>query len=215
MKYQAYDSIRSFEGCVAEYAGSTYAVAVDSCTNALFLCCKYLKTGEVTIPSRNYCGVAAAILHAGGSIRFETLEWKGAYQLKPYSVIDSALRFQRGMYIKNMLYCLSFNSIKHLKIGKGGMILTDDVQACKWFKSARYLGRHENPCYNEGCNCTTGTIDMVGWNMTMTPDQASRGLILMHRMPDFNEDLNFAYPDLSTYEIFKKENYEMVNRTPA
>ncbi|MDP2600393.1 MAG: DegT/DnrJ/EryC1/StrS family aminotransferase [Deltaproteobacteria bacterium] len=213
--YQAFDSVRSFEKCVAEYAGSRFAVSVDNCTNAIFLCCKYLKVGAVTIPARNYCGVAAAILHAGGQIQFEHVEWRGAYQLKPYPIIDSAMRFRRGMYMQGTLYCLSFNIIKHLKIGKGGMILMDDPEAYKWFKSARYLGRHENPCHNEDCHCTPETIDMVGWNMHMTPDQASRGLSLMHRMPDHNDDLYFTYPDLSTYDIFKKETYEMANRTPT
>lgn len=211
--HQAHDSIRMFEKCVADYAGSPYAVAVDNCTNALFLCCKYLKVSEVTIPSRNYCGVPAAILHAGGTVKFEPLEWNGIYQLKPYPIVDSAMRFRRGIYLKGTFFCLSFNIIKHLKIGKGGMILTDSLEAYNWFKRARYLGRHENPCYIEGCKCNSETIDMVGWNMHITPDQASRGLMLMHRMPDYNEDLKFAYPDLSTYKIFKKENYEMVNRS--
>ena len=50
-KHQAFDSVRAFEKCVADYAGSKYAVAVDSCTNALFLCCKYFKVNEVTIPA--------------------------------------------------------------------------------------------------------------------------------------------------------------------
>ena len=41
-----------FEKKIAEYAGSKYAVSVDNCTNALFLCLKYLKaTGEIILPS--------------------------------------------------------------------------------------------------------------------------------------------------------------------
>ena len=37
-----WDVVQIFENKVAEYAGSKYAVAVDSCTNAIFLCLKYL-----------------------------------------------------------------------------------------------------------------------------------------------------------------------------
>jgi dTDP-4-amino-4,6-dideoxygalactose transaminase len=48
-----WDVVRIFEEKVAEYAGSKYAIAVDNCTNALFLCLKYSKyKGEVTIPAK-------------------------------------------------------------------------------------------------------------------------------------------------------------------
>ena len=33
----AFEVVRQFERRIAKYAGSKYAVAVDSCTNALFL----------------------------------------------------------------------------------------------------------------------------------------------------------------------------------
>jgi dTDP-4-amino-4,6-dideoxygalactose transaminase len=215
MKHQAFDSVRSFESCIADYAGSEYAVAVDSCTNALFLCCKWLRVTSVMIPARNAFSVPAAILHSGATVEFCTKDWKGEYDLWPHPIIDSALRFKRGMYQPETYRCLSFNSIKHLKIGKGGMILTDNPHAYEWFKLARYLGRHENPCHREGCNCDSSTIEMVGWNMIMMPDQASRGLMLMNHMPDDNEDLVFEFQDLSKYEIYKREKYEMVDRAPA
>lgn len=32
---------------------------------------------------------------------------------------------------------------KHLKLGKGGTILTDNEEAYKWFKRARFSGRNE------------------------------------------------------------------------
>lgn len=210
---QAYDSVRNFEQCVAEYAGSKYAVAVDSCTNAIFLACKFLKASEVTLPSRTYFSVPASVLHAGATVKFDDFEWEGAYVLDPYPIVDSALRFTSGMYEPKTLHCLSFNSMKHLKVGKGGMILTDDVEAWKWLKSARYLGRHEDPCYNEGCNCDFNTIDMVGWSMYMTPDMASRGLMLMRHMPEHNEDMKLDFPDLSKYDIYQRSNYEFANRT--
>ena len=42
MLHNPYKIVKMFEEEVAHYTGSKYAVAVDSCTNALFLCCKYL-----------------------------------------------------------------------------------------------------------------------------------------------------------------------------
>ena len=103
------------------------------------------------------------------------------------------------MYIDGMLMCLSFHIKKHLSIGKGGMILTDDEAAYKWFKRARYEGRSEK-YYKED------EIDMLGWNMYMTPQQASHGLSLMQNYPDTVEDIGEenGYRDLLEFEVFEK-----------
>ena len=54
MKHSPYKIVRMFEEEIAEYTGSPYAVSIDSCTNALFLVCKYLEVKEVTIPSQSF-----------------------------------------------------------------------------------------------------------------------------------------------------------------
>lgn len=194
--------VQMFEEEVADYTGSKYAVSVDSCTNALFLCCKYLNVSDVTIPSKTYLSVPQSIIHSGGNVIFDKREstnnWTGIYQLKPYEIYDSAKRFTSNMYIPNTFMCLSFHIKKHLKISKGGMILTDDLEAVKWFKKARYEGRSEK-LYHED------DIDMLGWNMYMTPQQASHGLSLMQNMLKDNPDLdeNNGYRDLTEFSIFK------------
>ena len=194
--------VQMFEEEVADYTGSKYAVSVDSCTNALFLCCKYLNVSDVTIPSKTYLSVPQSIIHSGGNVIFDKREstnnWTGIYQLKPYEIYDSAKRFTSNMYIPNTFMCLSFHIKKHLKISKGGMILTDDLEAVKWFKKARYEGRSEK-LYHED------DIDMLGWNIYMTPQQASHGLSLMQNMVKDNPDLdeNNGYRDLTEFSIFK------------
>jgi len=50
MKNNPYKIVKMFEDEIASYTGSPYAVSIDSCTNALFLMCKYLKVKKVTIP---------------------------------------------------------------------------------------------------------------------------------------------------------------------
>ena len=201
-KNNPYKIVQMFEEEVADYVGSPYAVSVDSCTNALFLVCKYLKVKEVTIPSKTYLSVPQSIIHSGGEVVFdttkETNDWSGIYQLKPYPIYDSAKRFTSEMYIPNSFMCLSFHIKKHLKIGKGGMILTDNEDAVKWFKKARYEGRGEK-LYHED------DIDMLGWNMYMTPQQASHGLSLMQNYPVDVPDLdeNNGYRDLTEFTIFK------------
>jgi len=66
--HNPYKIVQMFEEELAEYTGSKYAVAVDSCTSALFLCCTYLKVKAVTIPSHTYLSVPMSILQAGGEV---------------------------------------------------------------------------------------------------------------------------------------------------
>ena len=40
MLHNPYNIVKMFEEVIAEYTGATYAVSIDSCTNALFLCMK-------------------------------------------------------------------------------------------------------------------------------------------------------------------------------
>ena len=199
MIHNPYKIVKMFEEEVAYYTGAHFAISTDSCTDALLLCCEYLKVNEVTIPSQTYLSVPQSIIHAGGVVRFEDIKWKGVYQLKPYPIYDAAKRFTSGMYIPGSYMCLSFHIKKHLKIGKGGMILTDDLEAYQWFKKGRYEGRSEVKYHDDD-------IDINGWNAYMTPEQAARGLMLMQNYPRHNEDISEdpPYRDLREFEIFKE-----------
>ena len=84
MLHNPYKIVKMFEEEMAHYTGAPYAVSVNSCTNAIFLCCKYLEVQEVTIPKRTYLSVPQSVIQAGGTINFEDIKWEGAYQLKPY-----------------------------------------------------------------------------------------------------------------------------------
>jgi len=202
----AYDTVNEFEKTIADYAGSKYAVAVDSCCNALFLCLKYYSDymirsyTSVDIPKRTYPGVACSIIHNGYVLLFRDRKWRGAYELGNTKIYDSALRFKWGMYIKGSFYCLSFHAKKHLPIGRGGMILCDDRVAYEWFKKARFDGRSEVPLKED-------KIEMVGYNMYLTPEQAARGLMLFDTikdktLPDINPKTQ-GYPDLSKIEAYQ------------
>ena len=191
-----------FEEEIASYTSAPYAVSVDSCTNALFLCCKYLKAEEVTIPSKTYLSVPMSIIHSGGEVVFDKSEkinnWMGAYQLKPYPIYDAAKKLTSNMYIEGSFMCLSFHIKKLLPIGKGGMILTDSEEAVEWFKRARYEGRSEK-FYKED------SVESLGWNMYMTPEQAVRGLALFQNYPEYQKDLGEpgGYRDLTEFPVFK------------
>jgi len=198
-----WDVVDVFEKTVASYAGSKYGVAVDNCTDAMFLCLKYLKAeGEVTVPRRTYVSVPCTIIHAGCTVKFDDIEWSGAYALDPFPVYDSATRMTKGMYVPGSYYCLSFHRRKHVPIGKGGMILTDDKEAYEWFKSVRYEGRHMDRLYKDD------SFENIGWNMYMPPEQAARGLFLFDEIEDVNEDLESSgiHKDLSEFPIYEKAN---------
>ncbi len=177
----AYQVVENFEQTIAEYAGSKYAVAVESCSAALFLCCVYLRVGKVLLPKFTYPSVPASVIHAGGRVQFYNGTWEGVYALKPYPIIDGALRFSRGMY-KGGLHCLSFHSKKLLPIGRGGMILTNVKEEAEWFKLMRFDGRPQAPL--------SAGVKLVGWNMYLTPEQAARGLMLFDLIKNEN------FPDL-------------------
>src|SRR5690348_15102398 len=94
----AYDAIPKFEKALAEYTGAPFATTVDSCTNALFLACKFLGVEEVSMPRRTYFSVPMAVIHAGGRVVWDDRTWEGTYQLLPYPIHDSARRFFSNMY---------------------------------------------------------------------------------------------------------------------
>lgn len=194
------DVVEIFEKKLAEFVRSKYAVALDNCTDAIFLCLKYLNaTGEITVPARAYLSIPMAIMHAGCKVRFEQIDWSGVYQLKPYPVYDGAVRFTEGMYIRDSFQCISFQIKKRLPIGKGGMIFTDSKDAYDWFKLMHFEGR------NLDVDQWHDNFKMAGWNMYMTPEDAARGILLFDQLPRVNEDTGCQdnYPDLSKKEVFK------------
>jgi dTDP-4-amino-4,6-dideoxygalactose transaminase len=201
----ARDAVTIFEKKIAEYAGSKYAVAVDNCTDALFLCLKYLQADkEITFPSRTYVSAPMAAILAGCDVKFKDYKWSGFYKLDPYPVLDSAVRFTKGMYEKGTYQCLSFQIKKRLPIGKGGMILTDDPEANRWLRVAAFEGRHLDQPYDKD------EFEFIGWNMYMTPEDAARGILLFDQISEHNPDscTQDDYHDLTTKEIFKNGYYK-------
>ncbi len=82
MKHNPYKIVKMFEEELSDYTGAPYVVTVDSCTNALFLACKYLEVEEVTIPSQTYLSVPMSIIHSGGEVIFDTRPFRFMMQLK-------------------------------------------------------------------------------------------------------------------------------------
>jgi dTDP-4-amino-4,6-dideoxygalactose transaminase len=215
-----------FEKELARYTGAPYVICVDNQSNGLFLALYYwinvknkevntnwwngnFKPPTIDVPQRTYPSVPCEVIHAGAKINFTELEGetlKGAYQLKPSNVWDSALRFTADMYIPDSMMCVSFTgAYKHFKLSKGGAILLDDLDAYNWLKKARFSGRSE-------CSYHEDDFDnnpVIGWNYYMMPELSARGLLLINQFYNsdgtkkHNEDLELPYPNLSKFKIWK------------
>jgi len=214
MAYGIYKVTETFEQQLADYTGAKYAVTVDNMSNGLFLALYYenhvknsIKDKTVTCPSRTYPSVPCEIIHAGLKIQWKPVSGEtltGAYQLEGSNVWDAALSFTADMFVPGSHMCVSFTGpYKHFKLSKGGAILTDDEEAYRWFKRARYSGRNE-------CSYHEDEFDMLGWNFYMMPELAARGVLLMGQFYNqdgtkkHNEDLTLPYPDLSKFKIYNQ-----------
>lgn len=209
-----YMVVKNFESAVAEYTGAPYVVAVNSCTMALLLAVKWhvdrdgswsrehwRERQAIEIPKRTYISVPMSIIHAGGRPTFRDEDWRGAYQLKPLNVFDSARLFTGGMYrhdYPGLMICTSFHASKTLGDTQGGAILHDNPEADAWLRRMRFDGR------TEGVAPKHDDFREVGYHCYMSPDVAARLLLKLYSLPSHNEPLpNDEYPELDKMDIFK------------
>lgn len=194
------DIVNLFEQKLALYAGARFAVATDSCSNAIFLALKVRNIqGRIRIPAQTYVSVPMQIHHANCIPEFEEKSWSGAYQLGETGIWDSAARFTKNMYVGGgALQCLSFQIKKRLPIGRGGAILLDDWEEYKKLKLMSYDGRDLGLPYTH-----ENHVAEIGWHNYMTPEDAARGILLMDLLPEDNPDTMTSshYPDLRSWEI--------------
>lgn len=195
-----WDIVDLFEERLAKYAGSKYAVCLDSCSNAIFLSLLYndIVDRTVVLPKHTYASVAMQCIHAGNKIKFVDQSWHGFYQIQGTNIIDSATRFRKKMYVPNSLFCLSFHHRKTLKIGRGGAILTDDKKFVDWCRPMIFDGRHKKVLHE------VDNYECIGYHMYMTPEDAAKGLLLFEDVKDINPDTGSSaeYKDLSKQEVF-------------
>lgn len=207
--------VKDFEDAVAEYCGAPYCVAVSSCTAAIQLCLEYHNENwdfslkeEIEIPKYTYVSVPMQIKRAGFKIKFREEDWKGAYELAPIQVYDSARLFTSDMYkdfreharfgTSFTYVCLSFHWSKVLGIQQGGAILHNNVRADEYLRKARFDGR------TEGVAPKNDTFNVLGAHCYMSPEIAAEGLVRLHHLPKHNKPLqNDDYPDLSKIELFQ------------
>ena len=172
----------------AIYVGSKYAVAVNSCTSALFLSLLYEKETsrmhKVKIPSVTFVSVANMILNAGLQLKFlDEIHVGNWYWLKGTSIIDSAHSLYRECYKTDSLMCFSFYPTKLLGSVEGGMIATDSERARDWLRKMRSNGMERKGMFDWDY-----IVELVGWKMNMNDIQAAIILTRLKKLEQYNKN---------------------------
>ena len=195
-----FELVTKLEDKVASFFGAPYAIATDSCTHGVELCLRYEQPYEVTFPTHTYPSVPFLGEKLGLRWEFREEEWVDYYQIGNTNVYDAAVLWKMGGYIPGTHMCLSFQYQKHLKIGRGGMILTDNKEAYEMLSEMVYDGRNSRDIPWRQQNIKT-----VGYHYYMTPEAAETGLKQFEeavlKTPKIWTDLD--YPDLRTMDVFK------------
>lgn len=186
-----FDKIVEFESALAEFTGAPYAVMTDCCTHAIELCLRYDKVSRVIFPAHTYLSIPMTMHKLDIEYTYSDKAWIGEYQFIGTRIWDSARLLKRDMYRAGQLQCLSFGYTKPLEIGRGGAILTDDLEIHKILCQQRYDGRDLsiNPWERQ-------KVFQVGYHYKPTVEEAQRGLELLstvdqtpkyHQYPDLRE----------------------------
>jgi dTDP-4-amino-4,6-dideoxygalactose transaminase len=189
-----FDKIYKFERALAEFTGAPYAVMTDCCTHAIELCLRYDKSSRVLFPANTYLSIPMTMHKLGISYDYTDKPWIGEYQFISTRIWDSARLLKQGMYRPGQLQCLSFGYDKPLSIGRGGAVLTDDVEVYATLKHQCYDGRDLSisPWQDQ-------KIFKVGYHYKPTIEEAVRGLELL---PNIDQEPKYKeYPDLRNITI--------------
>lgn len=196
----SFESLTIFENKIAEFFGSPYAVAVDSCTHGIELCLRYQNTTKINVPKRTYLSVPMLANKMGIDLEWRDEQWQDYYYVTD-KVIDAAVLWKRDSYIANTFMSLSFQYQKHLSLGRGGMILCDNKTDAINLKKMSYDGRLPNIPWREQ------DVDTYGYHYYMTPETAQLGLDKLEKAINTQPvKWNVSdWPDLTKMKIFKNE----------
>lgn len=192
-----FESVTNFEKEIAKFFGSPFSIAVDSCTHGIELSLRYTGEKEILVPKRTYLSIPFLANKMGLDLFWKDEQWVDYYYLT-HNIIDAAVLWKKDSYIPGTFMGLSFQYQKHLSLGRGGMILTDNKEAAIQLKKMSYDGRLPNIPWREQ------NIDTYGYHYYMTPETAENGL---NKLPKAIETepkqwVVTDWPDLTEMKIF-------------
>lgn len=192
-----FNVIKEFEKEVAQFFGAPFAVALDCCTHGLELCLRYNKDKVISVPHRTYISIPFLAHKLGIDLVWKDVDWVDYYHITN-EIIDAATYWKKDGYIPGTYMCISFQFKKHLSLGRGGIILTDNEDAVLELKKLAYDGRHPDIPWREQ------DIETIGYHYYMTPETASLGL---EKLPEAIKRKAVQWkltewPDLTKMKVF-------------
>ena len=190
--------VEDFENQLAAFFNAPYAIAVDGCTHAIELCLRYTGATKITVPKHTYLSIPFLSNKLNIDMEWKDEDWSNYYYLTE-NVIDAAVLWKRDSYVPNTFMNISFQFKKHLKLGRGGVILCDNEEAAIELKKMSYDGRLPSiPWRNQD-------IETVGYHYYMTPETAQLGIDLLPEAI-VTEPVKWVlndWPDLTKLTVFK------------
>lgn len=195
MNFQA---VTEFENRLAQFFGSPYAVATDCCTHGVELSLRYTKAQVIEVPKHTYLSIPFLAHKLNIELKWKDEEWENYYYLTN-KVIDAAVLWKKNSYIPGTYMSISFQYQKHLSLGRGGVILTDNKHAAEELKKMSYDGRLPNIPWREQ------NITSIGYHYYMTPETAQLGLNKLENAINTQprQWVTEDWPDLTNMKIFK------------
>jgi dTDP-4-amino-4,6-dideoxygalactose transaminase len=194
-----FHTVEKFENVISDFYGAKYGVATDCCTHAIELCLRYEGYDHITIPERTYVSVPMTCMKLGIDWSFNNFYWSDSYYLGGTNIIDGAVLWRKNSYTSGTYLCLSFQYRKHLSLGRGGMILTDDKDSAEVLRMMTYDGRKKYIPWGEQ------NISTIGYHYYMTPETAEMGLEVFSQVNDAFPIAKTSddYPYLTNMRVFK------------
>jgi len=194
----SFNIVTKFEQQIAEFFGSEYAVAVDSCTHGIELALRYTNADHIIVPNHTYLSIPFLANKLNIDLFWKYEQWVDYYYLTD-QVIDAAVLWKKDSYIPGTFMGVSFQFQKHLSLGRGGILLTDNKEAAIEIKKMSYDGRLPDIPWREQ------DIEIYGYHYYMTPETAQLGLDKLDTAKNTNPKkwVVTDWPDLTTLKVFK------------
>jgi len=194
----SFNIVSTFESNLSNFFGSKYAIAVDCCTHGVELALRYTSANKIIVPKRTYVSIPFLSHKLNIDLDWVDVEWEDYYYLTS-DVIDAAVLWKENSYLPGTFMCISFQFQKHLSLGRGGVILTDNKEAAIELKKMSYDGRLPDIPWREQ------NISSIGYHYYMTPETAQLGL---DKLPQAIDNIPRKWsvndwPDLTELDVFK------------
>jgi len=201
---QPWQVVDQFEKKLADFFGAPYAVVTDCCTHALELCFRIVDQFDqrVNVPVHTYMSVPMMLQNIGQPWQFVDNKWIDWYQLDPLPIIDAAFMWRKNSYQSGTLTCVSFQHKKHISIGRGGVIFTDNKVYYQRLQKLCRDGR--DPCLSQNQD----DVREIGYHYYMTPEDAARGILLFDQLKNQPSRI-WSWDDykiLTSHSVFGKHS---------